>query len=42
MSRTILIIPPEFKADINHYSGFLKPNSEYSHKTLKGLFFTQE
>jgi len=42
MKQTILIIPPEFKKDVNHYSGFLTPGSEYSKKTLKGLFFTPE
>lgn len=37
-----LIIPKEFKKNINPFSGFLDSNYIYSNKDLKGLFFTNE
>lgn len=35
-----LIIPPEFKKDINRFSGYIDPHSIYHDKNLKGLFYS--
>lgn len=34
----VLVIPPEIRAAINKYSGFINSKSEYSERPLKGLF----
>ena len=40
--NSALVIPPEIKNGINPYSGLLSPDSKYSQKNLKGLFYTTE
>jgi hypothetical protein len=37
-----LLIPPEFSAQVNKYSGYLSPKSPFSQKTFKGLFRAPE
>lgn len=34
----VLVIPPEIRAAINKYSGYINPKSEYADRPLKGLF----
>lgn len=34
----VLVIPPEIRASINKYSGFINPKSQYADRPLKGLF----
>jgi hypothetical protein len=41
-SRTTLLIPKAFSAQLNPYSGYLNPKSPYASKNLKALFRTQE
>lgn len=36
----MLLIPPEFKKEVNGFSGYINPNSIYHEKNLKGLFLS--
>jgi len=40
MRSTVLIVPPELKADVNPSSGFLSPDSPFAGKNAYGLFLS--